>query len=159
MASPQDPGAERFAPPEGENALLPGTGAEEGKGAAVPSLPGYLAARKELLAIEAREAAEHARSKGTQAGALAFGLFFFWALLLCAAVSFLGKWAAELWGDRGIGWEAVAAALALLHLLVGLVALARLRRKPPGGKLFKHTLSELEKDRQWLQKRKGNKES
>lgn len=119
-----------------------------------PNLVAFLDARKELLEIEAKELSQFAIGKGVGAGLLAFGLLFFWMLLLCAGISFFGKWL----GDRyeGMGWEVVAAGVALFHLLLGLIGFFKLRKRP-ANKFFEYSLQEIKNDRQWLKNNsKGN---
>jgi len=119
---------------------------------------GFINARKELLTIEAKEVGQFALGKGIAAGALVFGFLFFWLILVMALVSLVGKVLANRYDDHlflgvEIGWEIVAVIVAVLHLLVGLIALAKLKKKPRES-FFSYTMQEIEKDRQWLQKKK-----
>ena len=112
-----------------------------------PTMADFVQARKELLAIEAKEVSQFAVGKVIGISLLAFGMLFFWMLLLCAAISFGGKWLAERY--EGVGWEALAAGIAGVHLLLGLIGLAKLKSKP-SNKFFQYSLQEIKNDRQWL---------
>lgn len=111
----------------------------------------YLLARGELLSIESREAGRHATRKAILGVALACAAIFAYGLFLCAAVSLVGGWIETRFSPRfdQIGWQCVALAAGLLHVLLALVLLHLLRRKPVEP-LFDVTRREFQKDRQWL---------
>jgi len=118
----------------------------------------FLAARKELIAIEAKEVGQFALGKGIAAAILAFGFLFFWLLLMMATASLLGSWLGQrydqtlIFGSE-ISWEVPALCIALIHLVMGLMALAKLKKSPREA-FFSYTMKEIEKDRQWLKNKK-----
>lgn len=120
----------------------------------------HLKARAELLAIESREAGEVVARKGLLALLVAGALVFAYALLLVAAVAFLGHWIAG-WSETlaPFGWPLAAVTLGFLHLITGLILYKKLKSRP-GEVLFEYTRAEIHKDRAWLDKGKtSGKES
>lgn len=114
-------------------------------GSTAGSMLSYLQARLLLLRIETKEAGRALTRKYVFLTSATSLFFLAYALLIAAAVS-LGS-------DRfELRWEYVALILGGLHVLIGLllIAVARLR---PAKPLFQASLNELEKDRQWLQKK------
>lgn len=112
----------------------------------------YLDARRELLAIESREAARFAARQGIIAIILAGAAILAYLLLLVAGVSLGGHWLSSIlpgkWSQ--FGWQTATAAAALLHLGLAAACFRALRHSstPP---LFEVTRDEFQKDRQWLQ--------
>lgn len=137
-----------FSPPSADGP------ATETAGGLKSALSGFIAARKELLAIEAKEAAGFAAKKATLAVVLALCGFFVWCLVLVAVTGIAAPLADSLISggvDWLPGWCAVLLALALLHALAALVCVLLLRKKP-ADPLFALSRRELENDKQWLKK-------
>jgi uncharacterized membrane protein YqjE len=114
-------------------------------------LQDYLAARSELLEIESREAAEHAKRQTGLGIALAVAGFFGYTLVLVALILFLG---AILAGFLPASLTPHASAISALlfgglHLLIAFLALRKLRQ-PPATPLFEVTRAEFQKDREWI---------
>jgi uncharacterized membrane protein YqjE len=103
----------------------------------------YAVARLQLLQLEAREAGSRSLSLLLLA-VLALGVLGSGWLIAVPALVWL---AAETFS---IPWHIAALAAAALHILVGGLLLALLKRKIAGLKLFEDTVNELQKDRQWL---------
>lgn len=122
-------------PPPGET----GPGLKE-------SAASYLAARLELVQIEASEAGRIAVRKGILAGILAAAATFAWALILAGLVGLITVSLQDA-GHR-IPWHLVAIGLGVVHLVPAAIIGAILAR--PGPKPFETTRAELEKDRTWL---------
>lgn len=116
----------------------------------------HLKARVELLEIEAREAGGAVARKGAFGVAAAFLLLVAYALLLIAAVSLLGRWV-ESWSASlaGYGWQLTAIAAGLLHALLALILVKKLKG-PPAHPLFEYTRAEFHKDRAWLNQPKAS---
>ncbi len=106
----------------------------------------YLAARVDLLRIEAGEAARHAVRRGILAGTLAAFATFAWALVLAGLVGLLADRLQQAGYD--IPWHLVAIALGVVHLLVAIILGIIVSR--PAPQAFETTRVELEKDRAWL---------
>ena len=118
------------------------------------AMSGFIAARMELIGIEAKEAAGFAAKKATHGVILAICGFFIWCLVLTALTGILAPVASgylEGSVDWLPGWCAVLLVLALLHTVVALVCVIRLRKKPTDP-LFALSRQELENDKQWLKK-------
>ncbi|MBK1831443.1 phage holin family protein [Verrucomicrobiaceae bacterium R5-34] len=120
------------------------------------ALSGFFAARVELASIEAKEAAGFVSQKIVHAVIMAACGFFIWCLVLAGITGVLapivGGWLADsvAWLP---GWCAVLFGLALLHAIVALICLMRLKKKP-SEELFGLTRQELENDKQWLKRNK-----
>jgi len=119
-------------------------------GESSPGLTGaaasYVAARLELVGIEAAEAARIAVRRGILAGLAAAFATFAWALVLAGLVGLIT--ARLVAAGHAVSWHLVAIALGLMHLLVAAIFGAILSR--PGPQSFATTRVELEKDRAWL---------
>ena len=102
----------------------------------------WLAARAELVRMEAREAAKAAARRGVVAGFLGAMAVFAWALLMAGLVGWISA-------ASGLAWYWVALVAAVVHGLAAAVAGVVLTR--PGPPVFEATRNELEKDRQWLE--------
>jgi uncharacterized membrane protein YqjE len=101
----------------------------------------FVAARMELLALEAREAGKEAARRGAMAG-LAAGLA---CVAWLAAAAGITGWVAA---SGKIPWHFAALGMAAVHLLAaGALGLALRRPAPPAFPLSK---AELTKDRAWL---------
>lgn len=111
----------------------------------------HLKARAELLGIETGEAASFLARKAACAIAAAILSGIAYAVVGIALVSLLGRWLEASWPDTfaGLGWQLVALAAGVMHLLAALVLFRRLKGKP-ARPLFEFTRSEIQKDRQWL---------
>lgn len=97
--------------------------------------------RAELIRLESLAAAKGIVSKIIWGAALGVAALFCWLLLLAGGIGLLAK-------STGVAWHWFALALAGLHLLVALVAYAKLRRPAPAT--FPHTKAEFQRDREWL---------
>lgn len=102
----------------------------------------FVAARAELIALEAREAG---RAAARRAVLLAFIGGCALTAWLTGMAGLIG-WVATAGG--GLPWHWVALAAALLHLLLAGIAVLVLRR--PAAPAFPISRAELSKDRQWL---------
>ena len=101
-----------------------------------------IAARVALIELESKEAALAAGRRTALIGAACACVFFMWALAITAAVSLI---------SRAVGWpwDWVAAGLAALHLIVGIL-LAQ-SAKSAGNPAFPFTRAEFKKDREWIE--------
>ncbi len=121
----------------------------------------YLRAKAELASIEAKEAANEGVKRATLAGLLAFVSLFSYILLLATLIGvgtklLEGKLSSV---EECVGtWPIVTFGLLLLHLLFVFIFLDKLKTASKKV-LFSHTKAEIEKDKQWLQQIKPNKES
>jgi len=106
----------------------------------------YLAARIELLRIEAGEAAKHAVRRGILAGTLAAFATFAWALILAGLIGLIADRLQQIGHD--IPWHLVAITLGVVHLLIAIILGIIISR--PAPQAFETTRVELEKDRAWL---------
>ncbi len=116
----------------------------------------FLAARLELASIEAREAASHAGKKAAYGVALAISAFFVWSLLLSGITGILAPIADRWLGDKVDwlpGWAAVVITLALIHGILALICLLKLKKRPTTP-LFELSRKEIENDKLWLKKNK-----
>lgn len=120
------------------------------------ALARFLAARFELASIEAREAASHAGKKAVHGVALAISVFFVWSLLLSGITGIFAPMADQWLRDKAgwlPGWAAVVLTLAIIHGIVALVCLIKIKR-PPATPLFELSRKEIENDKTWLKKNK-----
>ncbi len=120
------------------------------------SISSFLAARAELAAIEAKEAAEFATKKVIQLILLAGSAFFLWCLVLAALTGIFAPIASGLLEGHTPwlpGWCAVILALAIIHALIALICVYLLKSKPREA-LFALSRQELENDKKWLKKNK-----
>jgi len=97
--------------------------------------------RAELIRLESLAAAKGVVSKVIWGAALGVAALFCWLLLLAGGIGLLAK-------TTGVDWTYLALAAAGLHLLVALVAYAKMRRPAPAN--FPHTKAEFQRDREWL---------
>ncbi len=121
----------------------------------------YLRAKAELANIEAKEAANEGIKRATLGALLAFVGLFSYILLLATLIGvgselLEGKLSSveEIFGT----WPIVTFGLFLVHLLFVFIFLDKLKTASKYV-LFSHTKAEIEKDKQWLQQIKPNKES
>jgi uncharacterized membrane protein YqjE len=101
----------------------------------------FIAARLELIRIEAREAGRLAARRGVLAGTLAGAATFAWGLVLAGLTGLLAE-------SLHQPWYWIALGLAAIHLAVAVIAGIAVSRPLP--KSFQTTRTELEKDREWL---------
>lgn len=103
----------------------------------------YLDARLRLVQIESREAGTHILSLIILAviaiGFLALG----WLIAIPALIWLISHKLSQ-------PWHLVALAAAAIHLALGFIFLLTLKIKLARLRLFEDTVSELQKDRQWL---------
>ncbi len=109
-----------------------------------------VAARLALIELESKEAAQAAGRRTALIGTACACVFFTWALLLAAGVSMISR-------ASGWPWDVVAAGLAVLHLLVGII-LAQ-SAKSSGNPAFPVTRAEFKKDREWIENFNKDKKS
>lgn len=120
----------------------------------------YLRAKVELASIEAKEAASLGVKRAALVAQLAFVGLFSYILLLATLI---GVGAKLLEGELSViegyvgTWPIVTFGLLLLHLLFVFIFLDKLKTASKKA-LFTHSKAELEKDKQWLQQIKPNKE-
>lgn len=106
----------------------------------------YLAARLELVRIEAGEAAKLALRRGIIAGMLTACAVFAWGLVLAGLIGLISERLQQVGHD--IPWHLVAVGLGVVHLLVAIILGFVVSR--PAPQAFETTRVELEKDRAWL---------
>jgi hypothetical protein len=97
--------------------------------------------RAELIRLESLAAAKGVVSKVIWGAALGIAALFCWLLLLAGGIGLLAM-------TTGVAWSWLTLAAAGLHLLVALIAYAKLRR--PAPPTFSHTKAEFQRDREWL---------
>jgi MFS family permease len=102
----------------------------------------FVAARAELIALEAREAGRAAARRAVLLAFIGGCALTAWLTGMAGLVG----WVATAGG--GLPWHWVALAAALLHLLLAGIAVLVLRRPAPPA--FPISRAELSKDRQWL---------
>jgi len=102
----------------------------------------WLAARAELVGIEAREAAGTALKRGLLAGLFGGLALFAWGLFVAGLIGGISA-------GTGLAWYWVAAIFAVVHA-AGAVA-AGMALKRPGTPMFEMTRNELGKDQLWLE--------
>src|SRR5690606_21162507 len=101
----------------------------------------FVAARVELLSLEARKAAAAAALKGALAAFAVSCAMIAWLLLVAGLVGWIAAAA-------GWPWHFVALAAAVFHLALAGIAAVLLRR--PGPPSFPLSRAELAKDHEWL---------
>ena len=119
------------------------------------SLSSYLAARAELAAIEAQEAAKWAGTQAKLGGTGAFLLIFFYITFLAALIGILGGLLSQALPQEGAlaaigGWPWIALGIALIHGIIAVILLKK-AAKNKADRLFFHTRAELQKDKTWMQ--------
>lgn len=97
--------------------------------------------RAELIRLESLAATKGVVSKIVWGAALGVAALFCWLLLLAGGIGLLAK-------TTGVAWPCLTLTAAGLHLVVALVAYAKLRRPAPPN--FSHTKAEFQRDREWL---------
>ena len=116
--------------------------------------------RAELLRVEAAEYGGYLKKKMiTLAGLLLTG-FFFLCVLIMALIGALGTWLKSSLPEslQPYSWQLVASGASLLFLIVVLICLAKLKRKP-ASRPFSHSLQELQNDSTWLKTLTQNEKS
>ncbi len=107
--------------------------------------------RGELLRVEATEYTAHLKKKVAELVGLLLTGFFFLCVLIVSAIGALGTWIKGFlpteWQDYS--WQLVAISVSLIFLLVVLILLAKLKKKP-ADRFFSHSLQELQNDSVWL---------
>jgi len=105
----------------------------------------YARARGALLKLEAEEARERIRriSIAAMVGAFLFVAGYTFAIYLGTRLA-----SREWFGDR---WQLALATVAGFHLLLGIVFLLVARARARRSNLFQSSISQLERDRVWLQ--------
>lgn len=110
------------------------------------ALADLLSARATIARLEAEEALQALQRKVIFAAAAGVLACFAWGLLLCGAIPLLTQ--ALNRAGLNLDWPVVALAVGLLHVLVAVVLLRKLRA--PGKPAFAVTCSEFSKDREWF---------
>lgn len=116
------------------------------------AITGFLAARIELAAIEAKEATAVVSRKAVTAVVLGLCLFFAWALTLVALTGILTPFVSEIMVsdiDWLPNWAVVLIFFAILHLITATICLKKLKEKP-AEELFELSRREIKNDQQWL---------
>ncbi len=111
-------------------------------GVTTRNLIAHLQARTQLLALETREAYRELCGRSLFGAIGALLILIGYLLTLTCVVPLLAE-------SLKVRWQFVGLVLAALHLIAGLVVLWIARRRF-SAVLYECTLSELEKDRQWL---------
>lgn len=115
---------------------------------------GYMQAKTELAAIEAKEAASFAKQKiGIGIITAFFGLFSYALFLILAygvILQFAGRYIRKISELIYLNESnAIILAMMIFHLFLFLIYLLKLSKKPQ-EELFSLTKSEFQKDKQWL---------
>jgi len=115
---------------------------------------GYMQAKAELAAIEAKEAATFAKQKISVGIVTAFFGFFSYALFLILAygaiLQFAGKYISQISNIITLNDSNTVILLMMMsNLFLFLIYLVKLSKKPK-EELFSLTKSEFQKDKQWL---------
>ncbi len=137
-----------------------GDGLKEAISSLKNSSLGYLQSKSELAAIEAKEAAEHAKKKISLGAVTAFFAIFTYALFLILAHSVLLKFTAPYLEKIGKvipldNHQIILLIFFVFHLLILLIYRCKLSKKPQ-GELFALTKSEIQKDKLWLKEMNNN---
>jgi len=115
----------------------------------------YVAARLELLRIEAAEVLRRSVRRVILAAILATLAFFAWALVVAGGVGWLTAWLEA--AGYPVAWYWVALGFGVLHMAGAvIIGVALTRRGPPA---FATTMAEFEKDRRWLDSLRHSKKS
>ncbi len=114
------------------------------------ALMDLIAARLALIQLESQDAAQAAARRAVFIGAACGCAFFTWGLLLVSGVSIISR-------TTDWQWDWVAAGLAALHLLAGVV-LAQ-SAKSSGKPAFPVTRAEFQRDREWIENFNKDKKS
>ena len=115
------------------------------------ALSQFVAARLELAAIEAKEAAEFTVRKVVMAVLLALCGFFIWALILAGLTGILATPVEQLFSSllpSIAGWVIMLFILAFIHIIVAVILVMMLKKKP-AAPLFELSRQEIEKDKAW----------
>ena len=100
--------------------------------------------------LESKELSEQAARRASFIAAACACTFFAWALILIGGISMLSNF-------TGWRWDAVALALATIHLLVGIMFAKS--AKQSGNTAFPVTRAEFQKDREWIENFSKDKKS
>lgn len=114
------------------------------------ALMDLIAARFALFQLESKELSEQAAKRATFIAAACACTFFAWVLILIGGISMLSNF-------TGWRWDAVALALATIHLLAGIMFAKSARHS--GNAAFPVTRAEFQKDREWIQNFSKDKKS
>ncbi len=115
---------------------------------------GYMQAKTELAAIEAKEAATYAKQKISVGVITAFLGLFSYALFLLLAygviIQFAGEYIRKIFKPIYLNESnALILVMMVFHLFLFLIYLIKFSKKPK-EELFSLTKSEFQKDKQWL---------
>jgi uncharacterized membrane protein YqjE len=115
---------------------------------------GYMQAKTELAAIEAKEAATYAKKKISVGVIAAFFAVFSYAIFLFLAYGMILQYADEIISKISnittlTESNAVILIMLLFNFFLFLIFLVKLSKKPQ-EELFSLTKSEFQKDKQWL---------
>jgi uncharacterized membrane protein YqjE len=100
-----------------------------------------IAARIQLIRLEARQSAKDHAGMVVRLLVAAFSLLFGWMLLLAGGITALSA-------CTGWAWHWVALSTAALHILLAVVLLRTIKSTQPS---FQATLAEFQKDREWIE--------
>ena len=114
------------------------------------ALMDLIAARFALFQLESKELSEQAAKRATFIAAACACTFFAWVLILIVGISMLSNF-------TGWRWDAVALALATIHLLAGIMFAKS--AKDSGNAAFPVTRAEFQKDREWIENFSKDKKS
>jgi uncharacterized membrane protein YqjE len=114
------------------------------------ALMDLIAARFALFQLESKELSEQAAKRATFIAAACACTFFAWVLILIGGISMLSNF-------TGWRWDAVALALATIHLLAGIMFAKS--AKDSGNAAFPVTRAEFQKDREWIENFSKDKKS
>jgi len=106
------------------------------------ALLALVSSRVALIELESKEAAHHAARRAITLGALAFCVWFMWALLLAGGIAGLAQ-------TSGWPWYWIAIGAGVIHMGAAIL-LARAAKSPPTP-AFPVTRAEFQKDREWIE--------
>jgi len=107
----------------------------------------FVDSRLELFRLEAKTASREAAQRAALVAIISVAVALTWILLLAGLIGLIAH------AQEAIPWYGLTLIAALLHLIVAIAAVARLRQ--PGTPSFPLTRNELAKDREWLQRLKN----
>ena len=130
------------AKPKGRSATPPPPGLFDSLSSLLASFAGYVQARLELLGLESRAAARNYLRVLALAFIAVLALALGYIFVVLGMVFLVQKW-------TGWSWPVITSAFGGAHLLVVLICALSIKRRV-SQPAFTETVSELRKDRAWL---------